>query len=105
MNKSKTNRLDNFRQEKLVALIKFGHPRHVNKMLKHKNAYYRATLAIYGTEENRSKLMNDKNPEVREAIADYTTDYNKANKLTSDDNSRVRSAAMGRLQYLGYGRR
>jgi hypothetical protein len=83
-----------------LALIKIGHPKHLDQFVNDKNPLIRGFVAAYGTDKHRDQLVHDKDPDVRYTVAKYGNEHH-AKALLNDFNSLVVWLAKNKLQKLG----
>jgi hypothetical protein len=86
-------------QQKL-ALIKIGHPKHLDQFVNDENPVVRGFVAIYGNDKHRDLLLHDKDPDVRQLVAIHGNEHH-AKALLNDPDYYVRHRATYRLRELG----
>ena len=86
--------------EQKLALIKIGHPKHLDTLVHDSNPYVRWHVAYSGNDKHRDTLVHDKDPYVRWRVA-KCGNKDHATKLSKDSDSNVRKAAKRRLKELG----
>ena len=92
--------MKNLTFEQKESLVRFAHPKHLDKLVHDKNSNVRCQVADYGNDKHRDILLHDKNPAVRCDVA-WKANEDQARKLLNDKDEWVKDTAKRRLKTLG----